>query len=127
MKINVSLDVCEDTNMTDIEYEIIKESARQMINEVLNNRYDNHGKTFREKLHNEIKTMLTESIDIDFKESVKDDVVKDISKKYVRTKQYKEIKEHFEIDTDTIIKSGLKDIISDIVKNEIKGFFKHCK
>lgn len=124
MKINIELDVCKDDSMADIEYEIIQASARHMIDEVLNNRYEHYGKTFREKLHDEVKIMLSDSMDADFKESVKDGVIQDISKKYTKTKQYRELKEEFEIDTDAIIKSGLRDMISGIAKSEIKNVFK---
>jgi len=95
-----------------------------MINEVMNNQYEHSGKTFRSKLHDEIRLMLMDIMDTDFKESIKVGVVEDLTKKYVRTKQYKEIKEEFEIDTDAIVKSGMKDLISDIVKVEIKSCFK---
>lgn len=43
--------------------------------------------------------------------------------KYVRTKNYKELKKEFEIMSDKEISNGLEEIISDIVKKEIKKFF----
>jgi len=48
----------------------------------------------------------------------------EFTKKYLRTKQYEEIREQFSIESDKIIKSGLKDVISEIVKSEIKNCFK---
>ena len=68
--------------------------------------------------------MLTDIMDTNFKNEVKDALVLDLEKKYIRTKQYKEVKEQFEILSETEIKAGLKDFISDIVKTEIRAKFK---
>jgi len=95
-----------------------------MINEVLNNRYEKSGKTFRDKLINEVKDMLLDVMDTDFKEEVKNSLVDDLSKKYVETKQYKEVKEQFDIKSDTEIKNGLKDIVGELVGMEMKKRFK---
>lgn len=124
MELNVKINVGGDDHVWEVEKAIISEAARQMINEVLNNRYEKSGKTFRDKLHDRVKELLSENMDADFKESVKNDVVDTLSNKYKRTKQYKEIKEAFEIEEDSIIKTGLNAIISDIVKAEIKNCFK---
>jgi hypothetical protein len=68
--------------------------------------------------------MLIDIMDADFKNEVKDALVLDLEKKYIRTKQYKEVKKQFEILSETEIKAGLKNFISDIVKAEIRAKFK---
>jgi len=118
MKINFSMAI-DKGDLNYVESEIIQEAARQVINEVLSNRYEHYGKTFKAKLKEEIKTMLTGMMDTDFKNEVKDALVLDLEKKYIRTKQYKEVKEQFEILSDTEIKAGLKDFIGEIVKTEL--------
>jgi len=123
MKMNFSINI-DNSDIDYVESEIIKESARQVINEVLSNRYEHHGRTFKDKLKEEIKTMLTDIMDTDFKNEVKNALVLDLEKKYIRTKQYKEVKEQFEILSETETKAGLKDFISDIVKTEIRTKFK---
>lgn len=123
MKINFSMNI-DENDMEYFESEIIRESARQVINEVLSNRYEHHGRTFKDKLKEEIKTMLTDIMDTDFKSEIKEALVLDLEKKYIRTKQYKEVKEQFEILSETEIKAGLKGYISDIVKAEIRNKFK---
>jgi len=123
MKMNFSIDI-DNSDIDDVESEIIQEAAKQVINEVLSNRYEHHGRTFKDKLKDEIETMLTNIMDTDFKNEVKDALVLDLEKKYIRTKQYKEVKEQFEILSETEIKAGLKDFISDIVKAEIRAKFK---
>ena len=107
-----------------LETEIIQEAAKQVINEVLSNRYEHYGRTFKDKLKEEIKGMLTEIMDTDFKNEVKDALVLSLEKKYIRTKQFTEVKERFGILSDTEIKTGLKGFIVDIVKAEIRNKFK---
>jgi hypothetical protein len=123
MKINFSMEI-DKNDIDNVEFEIIQEVARQVVNEVLSNRYEHYGRTFKDKLKEEIKTMLIDIMDTDFKNEVKDTLVLDLEKKYIRTKQYKEVKEQFEILSETEIKVGLKDFISDIVKSEIRTKFK---
>jgi len=123
MKINFSMNI-DNKDLDYLETEIIQEAARQVINEVLSNRYEHYGRTFKDKLKEEIKIMLTEIMDADFKNEVKDALVLSLEKKYIRTKQYKEVKEQFGILSDTEIKAGLKNFISDIVKAEIRNKFK---
>lgn len=125
MKLNFSVDISDyNENVGSIEDAIIKEAARQLINEVMNNRYEHYGRTFKEKLKDEVKNMMLDIMDKDFKEEVKNTLVNELSKKYIKTKQYKEVKEQFDILSDTEIKTGLKNIISDIVKVELKNKFK---
>jgi len=90
----------------------------------MNNRYEHYGKSFKEKLQDEVKRMMLDIMDTDFKEEVKNNLVDDLTKKYVRTKQYKEVKEQFNIKSDTEIKNGLKDIIGELVGSEMKKRFK---
>jgi len=123
MKINFSMNI-DNKDLDYLETEIIQEAAKQVINEVLSNRYEHYGRTFKDKLKEEIKIMLTEIMDSDFKNEVKDSLVIGLEKKYIRTKQYKEVKEQFGILSDTEIKAGLKNFIVDIVKTEIRNKFK---
>ena len=123
MKINFSMSI-DNKDLDYLETEIIQEAAKQVINEVLSNRYEHYGRTFKDKLKEEIKGMLTEIMDTDFKNEVKDALVLGLEKKYIRTKQYTEVKGQFGILSDTEIKAGLKSFISDIVKAEIRNKFK---
>jgi hypothetical protein len=59
----------------------------------MNNKYEHLGRTFKGKLQNEVKIMLLDIMDIDFKENVKNALSEELTKKYLRTKQYKEIKD----------------------------------
>lgn len=124
MKLKFEIEVAPNDHIDDVESEIIREAARQLINEVLNNRYEHYGRTFRDKLQEEIKEMLLTIMDTNFKEEVKNGLVEELTKKYVKSKQYKEIQEQFSIDSDAVIKSGMKDIIADLINSELKKKFK---
>ncbi|MDV3426490.1 MAG: hypothetical protein LIR50_04795, partial [Bacillota bacterium] len=78
----------------------------------------------KDKIYKEIKYLLSDFLNNNFKELIKKEIISEITKKYLRTKQYKEIREQFSIESDKIIKSGLKDVISEIVKSEINKCFK---
>jgi len=124
MKLTFTVELSNHDNPSTIEDKIVESAAKQMINEVMNNRYEKSGKTFRDKLINEVKDVLLDVMDTDFKEEVKNSLVDDLSKKYIKTKQYKEVKEQFDIKSDTEIKNGLRDIVGELVGSEMKKRFK---
>lgn len=118
MLLNVTINFDEEGSC-ELQREIIEESARQLIKEQLYNRVNGYGKTYRDGVNDCIKKILIDMVDTDFKNDVKNNVVDEISKKYLRTKQFKEIQEDFDIKSDSIIKSGLQAIISDMVNKEL--------
>jgi len=124
MKLTFTVELSNYDNPSTIEDKVVESAAKQMINEAMNNRYEKSGKTFRDKLINEVKDMLLDIMNTDFKEEVKNSLVEDLSKKYIRTKQYQEVKEQFNILSDTEIKNGLRDIVSELVGSEMKKRFK---
>ena len=118
MLLNVTINF-DDEGSYELQREIIEESARQLIKEQLYNRVSGYGKTYRDGVNDYIKKILIDMVDTDFKNDVKNNVVDEISKKYLRTKQFKEIQEDFDIKSDSIIKSGLHAIISDMVNKQL--------
>lgn len=123
MKFNVQIELDERDDMYDLQDAIISSAARQIINEQMNNR-ESYGKTFREALYDKVKKIMEESLDKDLKEQVTKGVIDDFAKRYDRTKQAKEIKNTYDIESDSVIKSELKDIISELVGIELKKRFK---
>jgi hypothetical protein len=123
MKLDLTVSIT-DENLENVEEKIVKEAAKQLVNEVFSNRYEHYGSTFRDKVKEEVKDLMLEIFNTKFKNEVKNNVVDELTKKYIRTKQYKEVKEQFNILSDTEIKTGLKGIISELVNIEIKNKFK---
>ena len=122
MKFNVEIELDSNDTMYDFQTELIKESAKQLINEQYSN-YDNYGKTYREKVRSEVKKTLLECMDDNFKEDVKIGVINELSKRFARTKQSKMIVEEFDIQTPDK-KNILNEIVREIVKEEIKSRFR---
>lgn len=122
MKFNVTIELDDCDDMYDFRHEIISASAKQLINEQYSN-YENYGKTYRENVKNQIKSMLLECMDDTFKEEVKDEVVKELTKRFARTKHAKIITDEFDIKTPDK-KNILNEMVRDIVKEEIKNRFK---
>lgn len=123
MKFNISIEMEEYDTIDDLREEIIKESARQIINEQSNNYVGGkYGKTYREKLQDEVKRILLDTLDTDFKESIKEGVIKNISNKFQKTKQCKEVMEQFDIKNS--YKTEFENLVKTFVKEEIQKRFK---
>ena len=120
MNLTFTVTVNEDTDY--IKDEIIQAAANQIVNEVMRNQ-DHYGRSFRDNLTDTVIKMINTTLDKDNKEYISEKAKDEIINRYVRTKNYKELKKEFEIISDKEIGNGLEEIISDIVKKEIKKFF----
>lgn len=120
MNLTFTVTVNEDTDY--IKDEIIQAAANQILNEVMRNQ-DRYGRSFRDNLTDTVIKMINTTLDKDTKEYISEKAKDEIINRYVRTKNYKELKKEFEIISDKEIGNGLEEIISDIVKKEIKKFF----
>lgn len=120
MNLTFTVTVNEDADY--IKDEIIQAAANQILNEVMRNQ-DHYGRSFRDNLTGTVIEMINTTLDKDTKEYITAKAKDEIINRYVRTKNYKELKKEFEIMSDKEISNGLEEIISDIVKKEIKKFF----
>lgn len=120
MNLTFTVTVNEDADY--IKDEIIQDAANQILNEVMRNQ-DHYGRSFRDNLTGTVIEMINTTLDKDTKEYITEKAKDEIINRYVRTKNYKELKKEFEIMSDKEISDGLEEIISDIVKKEIKKFF----
>lgn len=120
MNLTFTVTVNKDTDY--IKDEIIQAAANQILNEVMRNQ-DHYGRSFRDNLTDTVIKMINTTLDKDTKEYISEKAKDEIINRYVRTKNYKELKKEFEIISDKEIGNGLEEIISDIVKKEIKKFF----
>ena len=120
MNLTFTVAVNEDADY--IKDEIIQAAANQILNEVMRNQ-DHYGRSFRDNLTGTVIEMINTILDKDTKEYITEKAKDEIINRYVKTKNYKELKKEFEIMSDKEIGNGLEEIISDIVKKEIKKFF----
>ena len=121
LKVNISVD--DYTNIENIQDQIIHEVAVQMLNEVMRNQ-DHYGRSFKDKLTETVIEIIGNTLDDNMKKEITERVKSDIANKYIRTKQYKELKNELDIATDREIESGLQKIISKLVKSEMQKMFK---
>lgn len=120
LEVNISVD---DSDIENIQDQIIHKAAVQMLNEVMRNQ-DHYGRSFKDKLTEAVIEIISNTLDDNMKKEITERVKSDISNKYIRTKQYKELKDEFGIATDREIESGLQKIISKLVKSEMQKMFK---
>ena len=120
LEVNISVD---DSDIENIQDQIIHKAAVQMLNEVMRNQ-DHYGRSFKDKLTETVIEIISNTLDDNMKKEITERVKSDISNKYIRTKQYKERKDEFGIATDREIESGLQKIISKLVKSEMQKMFK---
>ena len=80
-------------------------------------------------LRDKINAFIGETFNNEFKnkiiESVTNNITTQLSDKMERTKQYKELKSGLEIESEQAIKTGLKDMVGNVVKSEMKNIFKN--
>ena len=120
LEVNISVD---DSDIENIQDQIIHKAAVQMLNEVMRNQ-DHYGRSFKDKLTETVIEIISNTLDDNMKKEITERVKSDISNKYIRTKLYKELKDEFGIATDREIESGLQKIISKLVKSEMQKMFK---
>ena len=69
-------------------------------------------KEFSDKAYDDIKAQITEK------------VINDVGEKYERSKNFKDVKEALSLESDTEISRQIKQLISDIVKSEVRKMIK---
>jgi len=106
----------------DLQEELLNKASEKFIEGILGNKWDDD--TLYEKLEKRVISKLEIIMDADFKNSVSTKVTDNLVKKFERTKQYKILQSNGEVVADGIIKSGLKDLIAEIVRSEMKKVFK---
>ena len=57
-------------------------------------------------------------------DKITETVAEKIAQRYERSQQYRDIKKQFEIENDSNISMGMKTLISDIVRSEVKKIIK---
>ena len=75
-----------------------------------------------------LETRITERVSKDSYKPICDKITETVSEKiaqrYDRSQQYRDIKKQFEIENDSNISMGMKALISDIVRSEVKKIIK---
>ena len=119
MKFNLKVEVDDEEYLKD---EIIDRSAEVFISRVLGNQWDDE--SLYSRLEERVAQKLEIIMDVDFKKSVAEKVTENLANKFEKTKQYKSLIGDEEVLSDSLIKTGLRDLVGEIVRSEMKKVFK---
>jgi hypothetical protein len=121
MKMNITVEIDQNSDINSIQEEIIDRASENVIEQVLGDYYDDT--SLYTKLEKRVIGKLETIMDLDFKNEVAKKVTENLANKFEKTMQYKVLKADGEVITDALIKTGLRDLVADIVKSEMKKVF----
>ena len=75
-------------------------------------------------IENRMVKELSDEAYVEIRNKITDTVIENTVKRYERSRQYHDIKNQLELKSDSAISVGIKELISDIVKTEIKKMIK---
>ena len=90
------------------------------INKILSDKVNQVKQTIESRITKE----LSENVYVEMRDKVTERVIKDTTERYERSRQYQNIKKQLELESDSAILTGMKTLISDIVKAEVKKIIK---
>jgi len=122
MELKFTLEIDKYDEINDLEEQLLETASEKFIQQVLGNIWNKNDLYFQ--LENKVIKKLENIMDMDFKKEVATKVTENLTKQFEKSSQYKTLKAGEEIISDSMIKSGLKDIVSEIVKSEMKKLFK---
>ena len=120
MKLNFTIEI-DRYDEQDIQEEIVDRASSLFISNVLGSGWDKND--LYKQLERNVIGKLENIMDVDFKQSVSEKVTENLVMKFEKTKQYKDLLNGHDIVTDNVIKTGLRSMVSDIVKSEMKKIF----
>lgn len=118
IKLNFTVEIEENDEYFSLQEEIVEKASERFIREVLGNSWDKTD--LYERLEKSVIKKLEDIMDIDFKTSVAEKVTENLSNKFEKSKQYKSLLVGEEIVSDSVMKSGLRDLIAEVVRSEMK-------
>ncbi len=121
MKFNITIDVTDYEDLYEMQNAIIDEAAGEFLQQVFG--VWDEGKSFK-ALERRVVEKMEKLLDVDFKESVAGKVTENLTNKFEKTKQYKSLIKNEEILSDGLIKTGLRGLVGEIVRSEMKKVFK---
>ena len=122
----------DEGNHIDVLIEMITDKAASLLVQHIDYDYKiNLEKSLENKINNVekyLETKITERVSKDSYKVISDKITETVSNKiaerYERSQQYRDIKKQLEIESDSAISTGMKALISDIVKSEVKKIIK---
>jgi hypothetical protein len=98
----------------------ICDSYENDIYKILSDKINHVKQTIEQKMTNE----LSKDAYAEIRDKVTEKVIENTVDKYERSYQYRDIKKKLEIESDSAITTGMRNLISDIVRTEVKKIIK---
>ena len=98
----------------------ICDSYENDIYKILSDKINHVKQTIEQKMTNE----LSKDAYAEIRDKVTEKVIENTVDKYERSYQYRDIKKKLEIESDSAITTGMRNLISDIVRTEVKNIIK---
>ena len=125
-------DYSDKGNHIDVLIEMITDKAASLLVQHIDYDYKiSLEKSLEDKINNIekcLETKITERVSKDSYKVICDKITETVSEKiaqrYERSQQYRDIKKQLEIENDSNISTGMKTLISDIVRSEVKKIIK---
>ena len=122
----------DEGNHVDVLIEMITDKAASLLVQQIDYDYRiSLEKSLENKINNIekcLETRITERVSKDSYKVICDKITETVSEKiaqrYERSQQYRDIKKQFEIENDSNISMGMRALISDIVRSEVKKIIK---
>ena len=122
----------DEGNHVDVLIEMITDKAASLLVQQIDYDYRiSLEKSLENKINNIekcLETRITERVSKGSYKVICDKITETVSEKitrrYERSQQYRDIKKQFEIENDSNISMGMKALISDIVRSEVKKIIK---
>jgi len=121
LKFNITIDVTDYEDLYEMQNAIIDEAADKFFQQVFG--VWDEDKSFK-ALERRIVEKMGKLLDSDFKNSVAEKVTENLTDKFEKTKQYKLLIKNEEVLSDGLIKTGLRGLVGEIVRSEMKKVFK---
>ena len=121
LKFNITIDVTDYEDLYEMQNAIIDEAANKFFQQIFG--VWDEDKSFK-TLERRIVEKMGKLLDSDFKNSVAEKVTENLTDKFEKTKQYKLLIENEEVLSDGLIKTGLRGLVGEIVRSEMKKVFK---
>jgi hypothetical protein len=125
MKFNFEVSVSDYDNENNGDYSlqqyIIDQAVDKFVYDIFGSKYDT------DDLSYQIQQLVSRKIDALFtnelKNTISNKVIDGLAARYEKSKQYKELINMNQIASNTEIKSGLKELVHELVKSEMKKVF----
>lgn len=122
MKFNFTVDIADYDEDYSFQEQILDKATKAFTQQILGSTWE------KDSLSHQLEVKINQKVDMimnkDFKDAVANKAIELLEERFEKSRQYKELVKGSEIETDHAMKTGLRDMVAEIVKSEMKKVFK---